>query len=670
MQDNRTPESSKRNDSPFEPSPHRDTAELVDPESTTNEETLRMACDQSIAARNLLYHPGRESMEAIQRCTHGVRQVLRVIDATSDPVDNLKNGEILITMFTRFMADGGAGRIPGFNAQVRALGAARARLPEGQQSYNDKVLTLANTCRARMDGILERCVQEGPVGAIDRQALLTFVGDLGGFEPDQIGFGPTYPAPICGDPAKKDDPRAFAKDAAEKVYNTLVMGLFNAAGAGSTSEFVTFADNFKRARLLTASKPDGVLSATVHTITKATERVLVKDSSKERQGLLNQGGKADDIISATTQIDQSQRLLSVAWPQFTVPKKLLEGVDEPVTGHVSGSFGEIAVMTAMLCGARPETFTPDEPAGQSGLNPRAIASLASAVLMTAGYHSAVEIFQPMSTFCGQPSHELLGSITARNSKLRVGALKDFAEWKERYPGVDPSGFPDIDLIDIAVDCSLNPDELRDKADKLWAVSTKEQDFISLSQGKDRGATLATLEVCGVLAEQSQFPMQVGQLLSLRTREEMIGVSGSVFSKAREVSRLIGQLPISEETTNLRARALQLCEVHIIVSPEEKSQHTPDEVGMNAALKQIVQEVLAIKVGAVLPAAGGGGRVAAGGGGRVAVGAEQADKNELRTIGEIRSNLAAIVGIDFKSRYQSTYKKPNSNEGKIYGPKSS
>ena len=372
------------------------------------------------------------------RCATGVRRILDTVKSTGPVEDDVAKGEILISMFTRFMADGGAGRIQGFNATLQALVDAKAKLPQNQQGYQREVMILADRCRDRMERILAECENiPGPENALARQALLTFMGDLGGLEATQTGFGAAYSVPLCG--TEKPDPG--------KVYDTFVRGLYDAQGRPESlapssitgknikDPFKQFKEDLEKARERTTVKDTGgVLSAAVHTIDKKGQRKMVVGPNLIRDGLLGQGPNADEKIFDkfnSYQIDDAKRLLSVGWPQFVVPEALVEDVVEPVTGHISGSFGELAVMILMFYGVQPQAITAEKPFGDAPPEAvQAIASIAAAMLISAGYHSAVEIFQPMSTFCGNSPHLVVGKIATENTRKYVEELDKFANWKQ------------------------------------------------------------------------------------------------------------------------------------------------------------------------------------------------------------------------------------------------
>lgn len=212
-----------------------------------------------------------------------------------------------------------------------------------------------------------------------------------------------------------------------------------------------------------------------------------------------------------------------------------------MTGHISGTFGEMVVTMNLFCGTRPATITRENPAGtpsHSAPNDHvnAIAALSAAGLISAGFHSAVEVFQPMSTFTTMATYEGIGPRAFDTMIRHAEALRDYAQKLGRLKANDalPESHIHNNYALSASELNLSVEELNAKALSFENAGTKSQDLISLLQG---GGTLATLEVIGVLANYSKNPEAPFELYSLNTQLEDLRLRGYA-SQLEPVNRLI------------------------------------------------------------------------------------------------------------------------------------
>ena len=530
----------------------------VNPESTDHKRTIELATDQSIAARNLLYHPNESSLTVMVRCAEGINSVMARLNHTNDTAANLAKDEILISMCTRLMADGGTGRILGFNEKLATISDKNKETPK-PEDYAALVTSLATTCRENMTNITTNARKDGPEGALARQGILSFMGDLGGLEKKETGFGSAYKPPLC-------DPQI--------VYNTYVSGLCDAqlklnghTEPATDVEVEAFEKAFEAARQATSLK-GGSLSAPAHTAGKKIERAPKSWEVVERIGLLNTGDIAEAKLKEANPRHEKS-LVNAAWPSYVVSSELTEDVVEPVTGHVSGTFGEMAVTMNLFCGTPPVSITQDEPSGTPISSAQedqviSIAALSAAGLITAGFHSAVEVFQPMSTFCSKATHGSMGPAAVCETEAHETALRTYAEELERIGEADrPTEWgQEWAFNEKTAVFKLSKEELASTKEQLLAraeglknFGTKSTDMIALLQG---GGTIATLEVSSVLAHQSSDPKVPLQLFSLNTRLEELGQRGS--SAELTLARAIATQPYSEEQQKNLKDAIYAAEI--------------------------------------------------------------------------------------------------------------
>ena len=488
----------------------------VNPEKTTNERTIELATDQSIAARHLLYYPNQSSLEVIARCADGIDAIMKRLKHTDDNANNLQQDEILISMCTRLMADGGAGRLDGFNSRLSQLVEMQNTTPRPEE-YNEQVHSLANECRENMVKITTTAVRSGTEGALARQAILAFMGDLGGLEPKETGFGSAYKGPLCNP---------------QQVYQTFVTGVCDAqrqllgnsvpADDRTIKQFEHF---FHESRKATSMKGGG-LSAPAHTAGKKEQRAPVGWSVQERRGLLNTGDRAEERLKMQYS-DHKKSLRDASWPSYLVSEQVIQNVVEPVTGHISGTFGEMATTMNLFCGTPPNTVTWETPSGTPIPSANkdqvtSIAALSAAGLISAGFHSAVEVFQPMSTFTTHATHGSLGPSAVVEMNKQANALRSYAKELETL-AVRPNEWIVDDYALKEDELLLTQDALLNKAESLENAATKSVDMISVLQGE--GGTIATLEVSRVMANHSENKTIPFKLYSLSTKLEDLGLRG-------------------------------------------------------------------------------------------------------------------------------------------------
>ncbi len=558
------------------------TSRGVDPETLGNERTKELATDQSIAGRYLLYHPNQSCLDVIERCADGIGSITERLSPTGDKDADLQKDKILITMLTRLMSDGGTAPVKDFNSRLAAL------KDPTLANYDELVHQLAEDCRQNMLNIRTTAKIPGPEGALGRQGVLAFMGDLGGLEPNETGFGGGFAAPLtkkleipyeefrvltdslCNagrlTPADEETLNKFAQNylqaqQAGEVFRALTDGLCDAQRKllgqkepATQEELDKFAEAFLIARQNTSMK-GGSLSAPAHTEAKKGERAAISFKPVERHGLHNTGDAAEEILKKADPEHQTS-LRNAAWPQYYVSKDLVKGVVEPVTGHVSGTFGEMVVMMNMLCGTPPDTMTYDNPAGTqvSSANQEkqtiAIAALAVSELGVSGFHSAVEVHQPTSTFTTQATHKSLGPEAVEEAELQAAALRAYADnldsggmqSKFEYPIPkldDPVGMKRYVLTEDEL--TSNKEQLLTKAESIEMEASKSTDMISLLQGE--GGTLATIEISSMLANQSVDPIVARQLISTATRLEAVSLRG--HTPELEKARTIANEPVSE-----------------------------------------------------------------------------------------------------------------------------
>ncbi|KTD44411.1 hypothetical protein [Legionella parisiensis] len=526
----------------------------INPEQANNPRTIELATDQSITARHLLYYPNEASLSVMEKCADGINCVMARLNHDGDVIGDLAKDEILISMCTRLMADGGTGRIIGFNDRLTELVEMRKHTPK-PNGYVDAIKSLANDCRDNMAQITATAKKAGPEGALARQGILSFMGDLGGIEKHETGFGAAYKGPLC-------EP--------QDVYNTYVAGLCDAQRKlkGQTipaidSEVSGFEIQFHKAREQTSLKGGG-LSAPAHTARKKEERAPIGWKVQERHGLLNTGDFAEDKLKEID-LQHTKTLVDAAWPSYLVSEAVTKDVVEPVTGHVSGTFGEMAVTMDLFCGTPPESIDWKHPSGTPISSAHkdqvtAIGALAAAGLITAGFHSAVEIFQPISTFTTHPTHGSLGPKAVVEMNLHAQALRRFAEYLAKYkdkPGdwVQYSDDGQICCILSLEELNLSKEEVLSKAQSIEDAATKSVDMISALQGE--GGTIATLELCRVLANHSTDPKRALNLCSLNTRLEQLGLRG--YSPELKAARDIATEPVNDTQQKKLKDAIDVAE---------------------------------------------------------------------------------------------------------------
>ena len=529
----------------------------VNPERSENPRTRELATDQSIAARNLLYNPNESCLEVMRQCADGIGSIMDRMKHTGNEQNDLVQDKVLISMCTRLMADGGTGRIIGFNDRLKQLvefvdTKTFVEKDSKPENYDELLRSLANDCRARMSEITSNAKKPGPEGAVARQGILSFMGDLGGIEEGETGFGAAYKGPL---------------EKPEYIYITYAAGLCDAqrklAGQSvpaTDEEVLAFEEEFRRSRAATSMKGGG-LSAPAHTARKKEERAPLTWAVQERQGLLNTGDLAEEKLKTANKAHEKS-LVDAAWPSYLVAKAITQDVVEPVTGHVSGTFGEMATTMNMFCGTPPATIFWETPSGtpiDSANKDQtvSIAAMAAAGLITAGFHSAVEIFQPMSTFTTHATHESIGPKAVEMMNKQAKALKDYAAIVDTFDdgrpktwGEKEAGYPlsEDELI-------LDKESLLSRAEGIEDLATKSVDMISMLQGD--GGTLATLEIARVLANQSVDPQVPFKLYSLNTRLDELGLRG--HTPELEKARTIANMSVSETQQQELAVALKAAE---------------------------------------------------------------------------------------------------------------
>lgn len=508
----------------------------INPEASENKRTIELATDQSIAARNLLYNPNQSSLTVMVRCADGINSVMDRLKHTGDANADLEKDEILVSMCTRLMADGGTGRIIGFNNRLAELVEMQKQNPK-PDNYATSVQALADDCRANMANITTMAKKAGPEGALARQGILSFMGDLGGIEQHETGFGAAYKGPL-------------AKP--ELIYKAYATGLCDAqrklsgrSTPASAQEVKDFEHEFNRSRKETSMKGGG-LSAPSHTAGKKEQRAPVGWSVQERHGLLNTGDMAEGRLKEANP-EHNKSLVDASWPSYLVSEQVTRDVVEPVTGHVSGTFGEMASTMNMFCGTPPESVTWETPSGTpirsaSKDQVTSIAAMAAAGLITAGFHSAVEIFQPMSTFTTHATHGSIGPKAVEMMNQHANALRAYANKLDTYKDGRPQEFEHDTYKLSEEELSLTEEELKNKAQSIENAATKSVDMISMLQGE--GGTIATLEVSRVLANHSSDPKIPSKLYSLNTRLDELGLRG--HTPELEKARALAKLPESEK----------------------------------------------------------------------------------------------------------------------------
>lgn len=507
----------------------------INPEASTNKRTIELATDQSIAARNLLYNPNASSLAVISKCATGINAVMHRLEHTDDAQGDLKKDKILISMCTRLMADGGTGRIPRFNTRLADLVNMQNLNPKPDNNYAASVQSLAQECRDNMAKITTTAVKPGPEGALSRQGILAFMGDLGGIEKHETGFGSAYKGPLC-------DPK--------DIYMTYVAGLCDAQRTltnqkipASHDEIVPFEITLEESRKNTSIK-GGSLSAPVHTAGKKIQRAPLSFKVEERKGLLNTGDMAEEKLK-TVFSEHHKSLVDTAWPSYLVSKEVVEDVTEPVTGHISGTFGEMATNMNLFCGTPPDTITRETPSGAGAANSDqtvSIAALAAAGLISTGFHSAVEIYQPMSTFTTHATQESIGPKAVEMMNKHVRALRAYADELEKFVGDRPKKWEHDRYTLDNIELNLSREELLNKAESLENAATKSVDMISMLQGG--GGSIATLEVSRVMANQSSYPKIPFKLYSVQTQLDELGLR--THTPELEKARTLAKLPASKE----------------------------------------------------------------------------------------------------------------------------
>lgn len=557
------------------------------------ERTRQLAQDQSLAARNLIYNPGKSALGVIKKCTDGMSAIMARVSKSYSLQDN----EILISMVTRLMADGGTGRVVGFNDALKELHALKKQIvaeppPEPklksklEQQYRAKVESLAGKCRTNMAQIIANANKPGPEGAIARQGVLSFMGDLGGLETKETGFGAAYALPLTvksypqkkfkvDEKAKTINGEAATEEEIEKakqanqavdavyeagakmVYDTYVAGVCDAQKGSKANprEVEAFEVKLDKARRASSMK-GGALSAPAHTADKKGQRAPSDWNVQERKGLLNQGDAAEAKLKEMgARSEDSQKLRNASWPVYRVSDAVVEDVVEPVTGHISGTFGEMSMTMNMFCGTPPESITMAKAAGDCKPSTAvSIAALSSAGLITGGFHSAVEVFQPMSTFTTEDTTKAIGPKAKENMELHAAALREYAD-EVRSRSSSSSSTPSMGSPTASEasstkswtssdsyalteeECSLCEEELLNKAAGLTDAATKSQDMISLLQG---GGTLATLEVSGVMANQSTNTRELAEQFSLQSQFEILSQQGRSTPELVEARKIAEQ----------------------------------------------------------------------------------------------------------------------------------
>lgn len=510
--------------------------------------TIELATDQSIAARHLMYYPNEKVLNVIKRCSEGVNAIVQNLGYTGNPTKDFSNDEILVSMFTRLMADGGNGRIIGFNDRIKALSKMKSENPR-PIAYEEGVRSLANDCRANIEKIISAAQINGPDGAVARQGISSFMGDLGGIEKSETGFGGAFAKPICDSP--------------EQIYRAYTDGtciaqrqLNGITGVPSQAELDAFEKALHAARKATSMKAEpgglpGVISAPAHTAGKKAERGAVTFNVEERHGMLNTGDDAEAKLKEVYP-NHEKKVLDASWPSFLVSKAVSHDVVEPVSGHISGTFGEMATTMNLFCGTPPESITRGNPAGTpiaSADEGQAVAIAAQAVsnLETSGFHTAVEVWQPMTTFTTQATHGSLGPQAVIETNKHAAALRAFAASPDSKAERPTTWEHDGHKLS-GEELKLDNDSLLNKAESLENAATKSVDMIAVLQG---GGTIATLDVNRVLANHSANPQVVRQLYSLKTRLEELGTMGNSaeLQKARNIA---SQLVSPEQQAELRA----------------------------------------------------------------------------------------------------------------------
>lgn len=508
----------------------------VNPELPLNSRTRELATDQSIAARHLLYHPNKDCLDVIRRCVDGMGCIMDRLKHTGDKAQDLLNDEILISMSTRLMANGGIGRLPLFNEKLEELVRMKSQDPQ-PDDYTDKVQSLAELCRNNMSDIMKGAVIEGLDGAHSRQAVLAFMGDLGGLERHETGFGQAYKGPLC-------DPQS--------VYEAYISGLCDAyrklddKGPATKEELAEFSVKFEKARANTSIKGGG-LSAPRHTKNKKGERAPLDWVVVERNGLLGTGSDAEAQLRKQYP-DHKTTLLNPAWPSYQMSPEVIVDVVEPVTGHISGTFGEMATTMNMFCGTPLETMTLSNPSGIAReevalrAQKESISALVAAALVAAGYHSAAEFFQPMSTFSTQATYGGIGPEAVENMINHAKALREYATQLSTMSDEERPETLELHGSQLTKEeLFSDKNALEAKAQSLEEAATKAVDMISMLQG---GGTIATLDVNRVMAQASSNPNVVFDLYSSQTQLEELGLNGQrpELKDAQRVSTSRASLP--------------------------------------------------------------------------------------------------------------------------------
>jgi hypothetical protein len=155
--------------------------------------------------------------------------------------------------------------------------------------------------------------------------------------------------------------------------------------------------------------------------TKKAERTRPPNEKPPRSGIHNLGREADIDLN----IPDREALPTSRWDVAHIRRDRVDGIEEPLVGHMSGSPAEILQVWDMLRGVeaerqyvgilRDQRQHPErtQPTAHLSLEEReqrlARAAGAGAFLVGLGYHSAVEVAEGVLAYTGQDARSALGS---------------------------------------------------------------------------------------------------------------------------------------------------------------------------------------------------------------------------------------------------------------------
>jgi hypothetical protein len=145
---------------------------------------------------------------------------------------------------------------------------------------------------------------------------------------------------------------------------------------------------------------------------KRDERENSKEPASSRVGILPTGTNIDDEIK---EAKNKEKIKAAKWPKQLIKFERIKSSKEPWAGHMSSSILELLFVFDLITGNDPLISYKEKEDSKilETTERKARAAISSAFLIGIGYHSALEVYEVVSTYLGRDDRK-------KNTNLKVG----------------------------------------------------------------------------------------------------------------------------------------------------------------------------------------------------------------------------------------------------------